>query len=128
MKIVGICLLVLVLLIAEAAAYLFGVMAGTEITADMLGTEEYEEAIKPISGYMWITENSVPTVCAYGAYDKVCPFASAKWLVNALEKKSVTYEYIEFTHSGHALQNDNNLYIQYMQTVEEYLAAYLPLK
>lgn len=113
---------------AEAAAYLFGVMAGTEITADMLGTEEYEEAIKPISGYMWITENSVPTVCAYGAYDKVCPFESAKWLVNALEENGVTHEYIEFPHSGHALQNDNKLYLQYMQTIEEYLAMYLPVE
>ncbi len=111
---------------AEAAAYLFGVMAGTEITADMLGTEEYEEVIKPISGYMWITENSVPTVCAYGVYDKVCPFESAKWLVNALKENGVTHTYIEFPHSGHALQNDNKLYLQYMQTIEEYLAAYLP--
>ncbi|MCD8050737.1 MAG: alpha/beta hydrolase [Clostridiales bacterium] len=113
---------------AEAAAYLFGVMAGTEIDMDVLGTEEYEEAIRPISGYMWVTENSVPTVCAYGAYDKVCPFASAKWLVNALEENGVTYEYIEFPHSGHALQNDNDLYILYMQTVEEYLATYLLVK
>lgn len=47
---------------AESAATLFGVMAGTEITADMLGTDAYEEAIKPISGYMWVTENSVNLV------------------------------------------------------------------
>ncbi|MCD8014953.1 MAG: alpha/beta hydrolase [Lachnospiraceae bacterium] len=113
---------------AEAAAYLFGVMAGTEITADMLGTDAYEEVIKPISGYMWVTEDSVPTVCAYGAYDKVCPFESAKWLVNALEENGVPHEYIEFPHSGHALQNDNNLYLQYMQAIEEYLAAYLPVE
>ncbi|MCD7943313.1 MAG: alpha/beta hydrolase [Clostridia bacterium] len=113
---------------AESAAYLFGVMLGTEIDVDVLGTDEYEEIIKPISGYMWVTEDSVPTVCAYGAYDKVCPFESAKWLVNALEENGVTYEYIEFPHSGHALQNDNNLYLQYMQTIEEYLATYVPVK
>ncbi|MCD8007246.1 MAG: alpha/beta hydrolase [Oscillospiraceae bacterium] len=112
----------------EAAAYLFGVMAGTEIDVDVLGTDEYEEIIKPISGYMWVTENSVPTVCAYGVYDKVCPFDSARWLVNALEENGITHEYIEFPHSGHALQNDNKLYVQYMQTVEEYLATYLPVE
>ena len=92
---------------AEAAAYLFEVMVGTEIDVDVLGTEEYEEIIKPISGYMWVTENSVPTVCAYGVYDKVCPFGSVKWLLNALEENGVTHEYIEFPHSDHALQNDN---------------------
>jgi len=112
---------------AESAATLFGVMAGTEITADMLGTDAYEEAIKPISGYMWVTENSVPTVCAYGVYDKICPFASARWLVNALEENGVTHEYIEFPHSDHALQNDNDLYLQYMQVIEEYLATCLPV-
>ena len=109
----------------EAAAGLFGIMAGTEITTDMLGTDAYEEAIKPISGYMWVTESSVPTVCAYGVYDKVCPFDSVKHLVKALEDNKVTHTYIEFPNSGHALQNDDSLYLKYMQTVEEYLSAYM---
>lgn len=40
----------------EAAAGLFSIMAGTEITADMLGTEEYEETIKPISFWTCFAE------------------------------------------------------------------------
>ena len=100
-------------------------MAGTEITTDMLGTDAYEDAIKPISGYMWVTENSVPTVCAYGVYDKVCPFDSVKHLVKALEDNKVTHTYIELPHSGHALQNDDSLYVKYMQTVEEYRDTYM---
>lgn len=71
----------------EAAAGLFSVMSGSEITADMFGTEAYEEAIKPISAYMWVDENSVPSVIAYGVYDKVSPFDAAKHLIEALEKK-----------------------------------------
>ena len=110
----------------EAAAGLFGIMAGTQITADMIGTEEYEAAVKPISAYMWVNETSVPTVCAYGAYDKVCPFDSAKHLIRALEENHVTHAYFEMPHSGHGLQNDTALYAKYMETVEEYLDTYLP--
>ncbi len=109
----------------QAAADLFGVMAGKKITVDMLDSAEYEEAIKDISAYMWVNENTVPTVCAYGAYDKVCPFDSSKHLINALQENGVTYEYIEFPHSGHALQNDDDCYVQYMDKVVEYLDIYM---
>lgn len=111
----------------EAAAGLFGIMAGTNITADMFGTESYEETIKPISAYLWVNENSVPTVCAYGKYDKVCPYDTVKHLVNALEENNVPHEYFELPHSGHALQNDNKLYAEYMAKVVEYLDTYLPV-
>lgn len=112
----------------EAAAELFGIMAGTKITANMFGTEKYEEVIKPISSYMWINENTVPSVIAYGVYDKVCPFDTSKHLVNALEENGVIYDYFELPHSGHALQNDTKIYLQYMAKVEEYLATYMPVK
>lgn len=112
----------------EAAVQLFSIMSGTEITVDMLGSKDYEEAVKPISAYMWINENSVPTVCAYGAYDKVCPFDSARHLVNALEENGVAYEYFEFPHSGHGLQNDTAIYAKYMETVVRYLDTYMPVE
>ncbi|MEF3084526.1 alpha/beta hydrolase [Bacillus altitudinis] len=110
----------------EAAANLFSIMAGTEITKDMFGTAAYKKKVKPISAYMWVNENSVPTVAAYGVYDKVAPFDTVKHLIRALEENNVTHEYIEFPHSGHALQNDNDLYVKYMETVEEYLDTYMP--
>lgn len=109
----------------EAAAGLFGLMAGKEIAPEILGTAEYEEVIKDISAYMWVNENTVPTVCAYGVYDKVCPFDSSKHLIKALQENDTIYDYIEFPHSGHALQNDNKCYIQYMDKVEEYLDTYM---
>lgn len=113
---------------AKAAAGLFSVMSGAKISEDMIGMKAYEDAIKPISAFKWIDKNSVPTVCAYGVYDKVCPFASVRHLVKALEDNKVKHEYIEFPHSGHGLQNDTMLYIRYMQKVEEYLDTYLPVK
>lgn len=109
----------------EAAAGLFGIMAGKEIKPEMLGTPEYEDAVKDISAYMWVNENTVPTVCAYGVYDKVCPFDSSKHLKKALEENNVIHDYIEFPHSGHALQNDDKCYIRYMDKVVEYLDTYM---
>lgn len=113
---------------AEAAADLFGVMAGEEITVDMINNNNYQDAVKPISGYAWVNQNSVPSVIAYGVHDKVCPFKSAKHLVNALKNNNVDYKYFELPHSGHALQNDDKLYKQYMDAVNEYLEKYLPTK
>ncbi len=111
----------------KAAAGLFGIMLGQEINADILDTVEYDEIIKPISAFMWVDETSVPSVIAYGAHDRVCPFGSAAHLVNALKENGVDYKYFEMPHSGHGLQNDNKIYKQYMDAVEEYLDKYMPV-
>lgn len=113
---------------SEAAAGLFGIMSGNKITKDMITKNEYQEAVKPISGYAWVNKNSVPSVIAYGKYDKVCPFKSAGHLVNALKENKVDYKYFEAMHSGHALQNDDKVYEQYMDTVVEYLDKYIPVE
>ncbi|WP_286862419.1 MULTISPECIES: alpha/beta hydrolase family protein [Sphingobacterium] len=97
------------------------------VIAFILGRLAARASIKPISAFKWINQNSVPTVCAYGVYDKICPFNSVKHLIKALKDHHVPHEYIEFPHSGHALQNDDKKYITYMQKVEEYLNAYMPL-
>lgn len=111
----------------KAAAGLFGIMLGQEINADILDTPQYDEQIKPISAFMWVDENTVPSVIAYGAHDRVCPFGSAAHLVNALKENGVDYKYFEMPHSGHGLQNDDKIYEQYMKAVEEYLAKYMPV-
>ena len=109
----------------EAAAAMFSVMSGNSITPEMIGTPDYDEAVKDISALAWIDGNSVPTVCAYGAYDKMQPFPASKRLAAALEEYSVPHEYIIFPHSGHGLQNDNKRYAQYMDKVVEYLDKYM---
>ena len=109
----------------EAAAGLFSVMSGNPITADMIRANAYDDAVRDISAYMWVNENSVPTLCGYGTYDKVCPFGTVKHLVNALEKYQVPHDYIEFPHSGHGLQNDTGLYGTFMDKLEEYLVKYM---
>lgn len=109
----------------EAAAGLFSTMAGREITPEMIAADDYEDEVRDISADLWINDHSVPTLCAYGKYDKVCPFDASKHLIRALEEHNVPYDYIEFPHSGHGLQNDNAQSLEYMEKMEEYLRTYL---
>ena len=110
----------------DAAAVMFSAMSGKPITPEMFGTKAYEEAIRDISAVSWIDGDSAPTVCAYGAHDKVQPFPASRRRNAALEEHGVPQEYIIFEHSGHGLQNDNRQYARYMEKIEEYLEIYLP--
>ncbi len=110
-----------------AAAGLFSVMLGTEITTDVLDTPAYDALIKPISAWMWVDENTVPSVIAYGVHDRVCPFPTARHLVSALQAHGVDHQYFEMPHSGHGLQNDDAVYEKYMEAVETYLQKYMPV-
>ncbi|MCM1123859.1 MAG: alpha/beta hydrolase [Eubacterium sp.] len=111
----------------EAAAGLFGVMSGKALTAAMFGTPEYDKAVKDVSALLWVDENTVPTLCAYGMYDKVQPFAGSKRLAEALEQNHVPHDYIVCEHSGHGLQNDNAEYAEYMRKIAQYLETYMPI-
>ncbi len=110
---------------AEAAAGLFSQMTGKTITADMFGTDEYDELVKDTSALYWIDENTVPTVMAYGMHDKFQPYEGSVRLDEALTKYNVPHEYIVFEHSGHGLQNDNKQMVQYSEAILEYLNKYM---
>lgn len=112
----------------EAAAALFSVMSGKEITADEISDGSYLEKVKDIAAAEWVSENPVPTVAAYGACDKVQPFAASKRLEAALIENKVDYKYYVLPHSGHGLQNDNAISRQWMESVEEYLGKYMPVE
>ena len=109
----------------ETAANLFGVMRGETVDPSLFGTEKYDELMKPISALLWVDKNTVPTVMAYGAYDKVQPFDASKRLDEALTKNGVDHAYFVCEHSGHGLQNDTDTSIEYNETVEQYLAKYM---
>lgn len=112
----------------EAAAGLFGIMAGKEITVDMLGTPEYDEAIKDISALLWVNDNTVPSLMAYGKHDRVQSFEASIRLDKALTEHNIPHDYIVLEHSGHGLQNDDKEAHLYYQKAEEYLDKYLPVK
>lgn len=112
----------------EACAELFSVMAGTPITAEEVQNGTYLEKMKPISAASWITPDSPPTVVAYGTQDKMQPFLASLRLKSALEENEVDFQYFELKHSGHGLQNDNAVSMQWMRTVSEYLNKYMPVQ
>ena len=110
------------------AASLFSVMSGEQITPEEIEDGSYLEKVKPIAAAEWVANNPVPTVVAYGACDKVQPFAASKRLKAALEENNVDYQYFELPHSGHGLQNDNAISLKWIQTVDAYLDKYMPVK
>lgn len=112
----------------KGAASLFGVMGGVELTSEMIKDGTYIEKLKPISAVMWIDENTVPSVVAYGKHDKVQPYKASQRLLKAYKEHNVDYQYFECSYSGHGLQNDNTVYKEYMETVEKYLNKYMTIK
>ncbi len=112
----------------ESAAAMFSLMSGVTVTEDMFGTDEYDEAMKNISALLWVNENTVPTVMAYGAHDKMQSYEASIRLDAALTENNIPHEYIVCEHSGHALQNDTNQYLEYMAKIDEYLQKYLPVE
>lgn len=80
-----------------------------------------------LSAVDWVGPESVPTIMAYGEKDKVAPFLSSVRLDAALTAAGVGHEYFVLPHSGHGLQNDDDLFGQYMEAAERYLDTYLPV-
>ena len=111
----------------EACAGMFSVMAGVEINEQDIRDGSYHEKVKPISAMEYISNNPVPSVIAYGKYDKVQPYLGSLRLKAALEDNNVDFKYFELSHSGHGLQNDNAVQKQWMEAVEEYLDKYMPV-
>ncbi len=112
----------------KGAAWLFGIMAEQEITPEMIGTPEYDEKVKDISAFMWVNENTVPTLMAYGKHDKVQPFDGAVRLDRKLTEYNVPHDFIVFEHSGHGLQNDDKKMIEYTKKINEYLSKYMTIE
>lgn len=111
-----------------AAAGLFSIMAGTDISVQEIIDGSYLEKVKPVSAVDWVAHNPVPTVVAYGTHDTVQPFKASLRLKQALEDNHVDYQYFEMPHSGHGLQNDSAISKQWMEAIEKYLDKYMPVE
>lgn len=111
----------------QAAASLLGTMAGVPLSAEDVRSGEYLEKVRDVSAVAWVGPDTVPTVMAYGAKDKVAPFLSSVRLDAALDSAGVDHEYFVLPHSGHGLQNDDDIFRQYMEAVERYLDTCLPV-
>ena len=112
----------------EAAAELFGTMAGVKLTKEQIEDESDQEAMKPISAYLYIDKNTVPSLLLYGTEDKFQPYKGVKHLEEALKSNNIDYKLFVAPHSGHGVQNDDKVMKEYMETVEEYLDKYMPVE
>lgn len=111
-----------------AGAGLFSVMSGEAITAEEIKDGSYLKKVKPIAASEWVENNPIPAVVAYGAYDRVQPFAASKRLEATLKENHVDYKYFVMEHSGHGLQNDYDISRQWMEAIDEYLSKYMPVE
>ena len=109
----------------EACAVMFSAMSGTMISPEEIADGSYLQKVKPISAVDWVTKNAPPAVMIYGKHDTVQPFAASQSLAAALEKNGVDHRYFVAEHSGHGLQNDNKVYMEYLVAVVEYLDKYM---
>ena len=109
----------------EVCAAMFSAMSGTMISPEEIADGSYLQKVKPISAVDWVTKNAPPTVMTYGKHDTVQPFAASQSLAAALEKNGVDHRYFIAEHSGHGLQNDNKVYMEYLDAVVEYLDKYM---
>lgn len=112
----------------KAAAGLFSVMGGVELTPEMIKDGSYQELMKPISAFQYVDQDSCPSLLLYGTHDRVQPWKGVRHLTNALEANGVDYKLFEASHSGHGIQNDNAVMKEFMETVEEYLDKYMSVK
>lgn len=112
----------------KAGAALFTFMSGQMITPEEIQNQSYLQKVKAIAAAEWIKNNPILTVAAYGAHDRVQPFAASKRLEKALNENHVDYKYYVFEHSGHGLQNDNAMSKKWMVSIEEYLNKYIPIE
>lgn len=112
----------------ENAIYLFSAITGENLTEEIINDKDmYDEVVKNSSALLWVNENSVPTVMAYGKYDKVQPFEASVRLDKALTESGVDHKYFVMEHSGHGLQNDTKEMMEYMDTINEYLDKYMSI-
>ena len=67
-------------------------MGGVKLTKEMIKDGSYIEKLKPISAVIWVDENTVPSVVAYGKHDKVQPFKGSQRLLEAYKNYGIRYE------------------------------------
>ena len=98
--------------------------SGKDITTEMVKDQTYRRVWDAISPAYCVTENTVPTLCAYGPYDKIVPPNIKFALFEAFEKCGVKNDYIEFKNSGHGMLGDPKKQKLFLEKSHEYCDKY----
>ena len=111
-----------------AAAGLFSVMSGNKISVEDVKNNNYQDKVANISAYKYVDKDTVPSVLLYGKHDTFQPYEGSLRLKKALEDSGIDFKYYVAEHSGHGVQNDDAVMKEFMESVEEYLEKYMPVK
>ena len=101
-------------------------LSGTPVSAKQLrnGDPAVEEAIAAISPASYVTNQTVPTLMAYGMLDDVVGTKQAEPLLEKFEEYGIDYRYIEYPNSGHSLDQDKDCTKAFYQAIEEFAKKY----
>ena len=112
---------------ARAGAAFVSILTGDAVSPQMMRSGAYRNLLKPITPTALVTPSAPPTLIAYGALDKVAPFAASVGLLDALRSNHVPYDALVFPNSGHGLNRDPEMAAELGKEINEYLNRYAPL-
>ncbi|UVY82621.1 alpha/beta hydrolase [Brachybacterium sp. NBEC-018] len=113
---------------AEAGAAFASIMAGQRITPEMMRSGAYREVLAPITAKDLVHDGAPPSLLAYGALDKVAPYAASREMEGILEAHGVPHDVLVFPNSGHALNRDPEMNEELGGLIQRYLDTYAPLR
>lgn len=102
-------------------------MTGKKINAGDVRNGTMQKLVDEISPAALVTDDTVPTLCAYGPNDHVVPVKLKFRLFEAFEENGVSYDYIEYPHSNHGMYSDLEKQKEYVAKVIEYCETYFDL-
>ena len=102
--------------------------SGVEMSKEDYESGKMADVVKSISPALWIDENTVPTIAAYGGKDWLVPFTHAEKVRKALETHHVPHVFIVYPNSDHFLCNDPDCAKQYRQAILEFARKYFDTK
>lgn len=112
---------------ARAGAAFVSMLTGDAVSPRMMRSGAYTNLLKPITPTALLTPSAPPTLVAYGALDKVAPFAASVGLLHALQSYHVPHDALVFPNSGHGLNRDPEMAAKLGNEINEYLNRYAPL-
>ena len=98
--------------------------SGVEMSKEDYESGKMADVVKSISPVLWIDENTVPTIAAYGGKDWLVPSTHAEKVREALETHHVPHVFIVYPNSGHFLCDDPDCAKQYRKAILEFCKKY----
>lgn len=102
--------------------------SGVEMSKEDYESGKMADVVKSISPALWIDENTVPTIAAYGGKDELVPTTHAVKIREALETHHVPHVFILYPNSTHFLCEDPDCAKQYRQAILEFARKYFDSK